>query len=310
VTAETQLGPGAEFDAIRALLERWGPLAVGIGDDAATLAVPRGEQLVASVDAAVEGRHFRRGWLSPREIGYRATAAALSDLAAMAASPVGILVSLVVPDSWRGELLEIADGIGEAARISSVPIRGGNMAGGEALSLTTSVFGSVFTPLLRSGAKPGDRVYVTGSVGGSIHALRAMEQGEAASRWRERFAHPIPRLREARWLAEQGATAAIDVSDGLIGDARHLAAASGACITLDAANIPCVDGVEVTDALASGEEYELLVTSASPIDADAFASRFALPLTEIGRVERGTSGDVRVIGARVANVAGHDHFSR
>jgi thiamine-monophosphate kinase len=93
----TALGPGEEFDAIRRMLERWGDLAVGIGDDAAIIDLPRGDRLVASVDSTVENRHFRSGWLTPREIGYRAVAAALSDLAAMAARPAGILVALSIP---------------------------------------------------------------------------------------------------------------------------------------------------------------------------------------------------------------------
>ncbi|MFL5606761.1 MAG: AIR synthase related protein, partial [Gemmatimonadaceae bacterium] len=99
------LGPGAEFDAIRDMLAQWGDRARGIGDDAATLDVPRGEMLVASTDASVEGVHFMRDWLSPGEIGGRAAAAALSDLAAMAARPLGLLLAFGVPDDWRGQLV-------------------------------------------------------------------------------------------------------------------------------------------------------------------------------------------------------------
>ena len=94
------LGRGREFDAIRALLARWGDRAVGVGDDAAVVHVPRGDELVASVDAAIENRHFRDDWLTPREIGYRAVTAALSDLAAMAAQPLGILLALALPERW------------------------------------------------------------------------------------------------------------------------------------------------------------------------------------------------------------------
>src|SRR5262245_42670453 len=108
----------AEFDAIKAMLARWGARAVGIGDDAAVLDAPRGDSLVVSVDTSVEGRHFKREWLSPREIGYRAVAAALSDLAAMAALPVGVLVALGVPRGWRDSLLELADGIGDAVEVA------------------------------------------------------------------------------------------------------------------------------------------------------------------------------------------------
>src|SRR5882672_2613293 len=114
MTAETPLGPGAEFDVIRALLVRWGDRAAGIGDDAAVLRLTRGDALVTSVDSSVEGRHFKREWLSPREIGYRAVAAALSDLAAMAARPIGVLIAFALPEAWRNELGAIADGIGDA----------------------------------------------------------------------------------------------------------------------------------------------------------------------------------------------------
>ena len=96
------LGPGREFDAVRALMARWGDLARGIGDDAAVLDVPPGERLVVSVDSSVEDRHFRRAWLTPEEIGYRAATAALSDLAAMGARPLGMLVALALPTAWRG----------------------------------------------------------------------------------------------------------------------------------------------------------------------------------------------------------------
>src|SRR5262245_66194458 len=94
MTRATAMGPGAEFDLIRKLVKGWGDVAQGIGDDAAAITPPRGEQLVASTDTALEGVHFRRAWLTPREIGYRAVAAALSDLAAMAATPIGLLVSI------------------------------------------------------------------------------------------------------------------------------------------------------------------------------------------------------------------------
>ena len=160
------LGPGREFDAIRAMVERWGSRARGIGDDAAIITMPRGDALIASVDSSVEGRHFRRGWLSPREIGCRAVVAALSDLAAMAARPLGVLVALAVPVSWRSDLTAIADGIGNAVERARTVILGGNLSDAGELSITTTVLGSAFAPLTRAGARVGDRVYVTGRLGG------------------------------------------------------------------------------------------------------------------------------------------------
>jgi len=309
MTSELALGPGAEFDAIRELLARWGARAEGIGDDAAVLSLPRGDALVASVDSAVEGRHFRRDWLTPREIAYRAAAAALSDLAAMAAHPRGILVALCVPIAWRDALGELADGIGDAADVAQTKILGGNISGGAELSITTTVLGSAFTPLTRGGARVGDAVYVTGRLGGVGAELDALLARKPRTAHRARFAHPVPRIREALWLAERGASAAVDISDGLAADARHVAAASNVSLSMDASSLPRCDGVSVEQALASGEEYELLVTAGTQLDAAAFESRFGVPLTRIGEVAAG-SGTVEIRNARVASIGGYDHFTR
>src|SRR5215210_7530869 len=116
------LGPGPEFDAIRALLRGYGSHARGIGDDAALLDVPAGEQLVVSTDASFEDVHFRRGWMTPEDVGYRATVAALSDLAAMAARPLGVVVALGVPESWQAFLREVAQGIAGAVASAETEI--------------------------------------------------------------------------------------------------------------------------------------------------------------------------------------------
>jgi len=303
------LGPGAEFDAIRRLLERWGPLAAGIGDDAAVLRPPRGDLMVVSVDSSIEGRHFEAGWLSAREIGYRAVAAALSDLAAMAARPLGVLIALGVPGQWRAQLDELADGIGEAVGTARTHILGGNLSGAGELSISTTVVGSAYAPLARNGAKPGDRVYVTGRLGAPGWVVERLRAGEPPGAHRERFARPTPRLAEARWAADGGASAAIDISDGLGADARHVAAASGVSLDLDGARIPCVDGVSVEIAVRSGEEYELLLAAPRPLDCVEFEARFGIPLTEIGRVGTGTAGTVRISGVAAANVGGWNHFS-
>jgi thiamine-monophosphate kinase len=310
VTGSTALGPGAEFDAIRMMLARWGDRAAGVGDDAACLHVPRGDTLVVSVDSTVETTHFERGWLSMREIGFRATVAALSDLAAMAATPLGILNALILPVELRGALAEIADGVGEAAALAGVRIVGGNISNGPTFSITSTVLGSAFAPLARSGARDGDLVYVTGALGGPLTALRALQASEKLVAHRDRFARPMPRLAESRWLAERGATAAIDISDGLVADLRHLAAASGRSLAIDGERVPRLAGVGVETSLESGEEYEVVVTMPHAIDVAEFEGRFSLRLTCIGRVESERGGTVTVDGSRVANVGGHDHFSR
>lgn len=306
---ETPLGPGAEFDAIRQMLARWGDRAAGIGNDAAVIRLPRGDSLVTSVDAVVEGQHFRREWLSPREIGYRAVTAALSDLAAAAAKPIGVLIALELPTGWLADLSELADGIGDAVDAAHAQIHGGNVSGAAQLAITTTVFGSAFTALTRRGAHAGDRVYVTGTLGGPGDVLARLGRGESAGAHRERFARPRARLAESRWLADQGATAAIDISDGLLADLRHLAAASAARIEIDAQRVPRLSEITVEQALSSGEEYELIVTATSEFDVAEFARRFGIPLTEIGSIEDGPAG-VNVRGARVAAVTGWNHLSR
>ncbi|MDB4882941.1 MAG: thiamine-monophosphate kinase, partial [Gemmatimonadetes bacterium] len=216
------MGDGAEFDAIRRLLAIWESQAIGIGDDAAIVDIPAGERLVVSTDAAVENVHFRRAWLSAEEIGARATAAALSDLAAMAATPRGLLLALALPDHWRAELDALARGVGRVASATGCPIVGGNITRAAELSLTLTVLGSAVHPLERAGAVVGDDVYVTGTLGGPGAALRSWLAGGIPSpEDRARFASPMPRLHEARWLAALGAHAAIDISDGLLGDAAH-----------------------------------------------------------------------------------------
>ena len=305
------LGPGGEFDIIRLMLERWGGLARSIGDDAAIVPLPRSGQLVVSTDTSVEDVHFRRGWLSHAEIGYRATAAALSDLAAMAARPEGIFLALTLPESDAPLAGELADGIGECVRAAGTLVLGGDVTRGARLSLTVTVMGSADRPLMRSGAADGDRIYVTGRLGAPLRALRELhDRRTPAAGVRDRFAHPVPRLREARWLAERGAHAAIDISDGLIADARHLAVASGVGLHVKRELVPVFPGTTADEALASGEEYELLVTCPAELDSAAFRREFGLDLTEIGEA-RGDEADVVLTagGRRVAAPAGHDHFT-
>jgi thiamine-monophosphate kinase len=305
------LGPGSEFDAIRAMVGRLGVHAAGIGDDAAILTLPRGERIVASVDTHIDGVHFRRDWMTSREIGRRATIAALSDLAAMAAAPLGVLTSIEVPGEWRDEMLQITAGIGEAVADSKTRVVGGNTSRGPVLSITTCVIGRVFAPLMRSGARAGDIIYVTGRLGGPRAAIHALRHGrDAASAHRERFVRPSARIGEARWLASAGASAAIDLSDGLVADLHHLATASGIRISVSLERIPCIDGVESQEAAASGEEYELIVASPAPLDSETFRDRFGVELTALGHASNGDAGvELLDHGKRVAPLPGHDHFS-
>ena len=307
-----KMGPGVEFDLIRRMAARWGDLAQHAGDDAAVLDVAGGARLVASTDSSVEGVHFRREWLSLQEIGYRATMAALSDLAAMAADPIGLLIAATIPANVAENIEQLADGIGQAARDCGCPIVGGDLTGGDRISLTLTVLGVASPPIGRSGAHVGDSLWVTGRLGGPGAAVRALLAGElpSAEHW-PRFARPAARIAEARWLAERGATAMIDISDGLSSDARHIAAASGVALEIDVSALPCVPDVLARAAATSGEEYELLLSAPDEFDAEAFASRFGVPLTRIGKVIDGPAAEVTFIEGddRVDLAAGYDHFS-
>ena len=308
----TRLRAGAEFDVVRQFLLRWGDAARGIGDDAVLLSQMPAGRLVATTDSSVENVHFRREWLDAREIGYRAAAAALSDLAAMGASPVGILAAFILPPRWVSEAGALADGIGDAARVAGAEIVGGDLSTGTELAITISALGVVEQPLLRSNARAGDRVYVTGRLGGAGAAVRALLAGDAPSpAHRERFAHPVPRIHEARWLAERGVRAAIDISDGLTADLQHVAAASEVAITIELGAIPTMDGVSALDAAGSGEEYELALTSRVELDTGEFERRFGVELTRIGNVEEGAPGVILRDGdTTVDPPPGYLHFSK
>ena len=308
------LGAGHEFDAIRELLAVWGERARGIGDDAAVLEPTVEEHVIVTTDAAFEGVHFRRDWMTSQEIGWRAVAAAASDLAAMAARPLGIVLALAFPGRWRDELKEIAKGIGEACERFGIPIVGGNLSAAGELSITSTVIGAAERPVRRTGARAGDELYVTGRLGGPVAALAALGRGEVPDRSaRERLVRPVPRLAEARWLGKHGVRAMIDISDGLVADAGHLAAASKVRLVIEAELIPVLGRLDPREASRGGEEYELLA-AVSGLDAGAeteFEQRFGMPLTRIGRVEAGPAEAVLLrAGSRVASPPGHDHLSR
>ena len=310
MSSEMSLGPGAEFDFIRSMIERWGSRAFGLGDDAAELKIDRGDTLVVSVDTAVEGIHFRREWIEPRAIAYRAVTAALSDIAAMAAKPVGVLTAITLSDDWRSSLGELANGIGDAVDAANTIIRGGNLSDGPELTIATTVLGSAFAPIRRNGVAAGHAIYVTGELGGPTKALKLIEAGRDPRQFRQRLTRPVARIREARWLSDNGATALIDVSDGLISDLQHLAAASDISIEIDADRVPRMEGVELNDALTGGEEYELIVATPRDFDVAEFSTRFGIPLTRVGVAAAKTKESVVVRGAVVAGLHGYDHFSQ
>ena len=317
------LGPGAEFDLIRRLVADDAPLPpevrVGPGDDAAVLE----GGWVVTTDLSIEDVHFRRDWLSDGEIGYRAGAAALSDVAAMAATPVAVLVSIAGPRGGGVDLEAVHEGVREVASELGASVIGGDISASPGpLVVDVVALGRTAWPVLRDGAEPGDDVWVTGRLGAAAAAVRAWEAGrEPSAELRAAFARPSPRVREARCLVDHEVVdALIDLSDGLAGDAGHIAAASGVRITLEAARIPIAEAAlaalgaadALEAALHGGEDYELcFVSDPGAVDADEFLDRHGLRLTRVGRVEEGEGVWLEQPDGSVGRLArgGFDHLA-
>jgi thiamine-monophosphate kinase len=313
VTEHLWLGGGAEADRIRSIYARLGTAAYGLGDDCALLRADKAT-IALSIDLCIEDVHFRREWLTLPEIGFRAAVAALSDLAAEGARAAGLLVSLALPaDRPAGEAAEVMGGVGEAAALAGAKVLGGDLSRAPQLIVDVCAVGTAPRPVRRIGAEAGDGVWVTGRIGGSALALRDYLAGRRPTAdVAERFARPEPRLAAGQWLASQGAHAMIDVSDGIATDAAHLAAASGVAVDIALERIPCWSGVQPLQAVASGEEYELLVAlppAFGETQARAFAGLVGLPLTRIGACTAGAGVRFSDRGTPVQPHAGYDHFA-
>lgn len=311
----------SEFERIARLRAIYGEahegVELGIGDDAAILA----PGIVLSVDAAVEGVHFRREWVgrgaSWEDVGRRAAIAALSDLAAMGATPRAMLQALTLPADTAEEVVDaIARGTADVASAHGAPVIGGNLARARDLTITTTVVGTnAGASLRRDGAQVGDALYVTGVLGAAALGLAALEAGLAddadAQPFVRRFLSPTPRIAEGR-AALGIAHACVDVSDGLAQDALHLCVASGVGAELELALLPLAPGHgalarrlgrdEVQVVLSGGEDFELVL--AAPEGAVLEGAR------RIGRVVEGRGVVVRAAdGSGVAiEGGGFDHF--
>jgi len=297
---------------------------LGVGDDAALLQSPPGAQLVAAIDTLVEGVHFPPG-SPPASIGHRVLAVNLSDLAAMGARPAWALLALTIPKIDERWVEEFTGGFAALARSHDVALVGGNTTSGP-LSLTIQILGHVAksTALLRSGGRAGDRVFVSGTPGDAAAGL-AIEQAkltassEAERYLRKRFLYPSPRLALGDCLRSY-ATACIDVSDGLLGDAGKLARASGCGVELVFDDLPVSEELVIAVgerrarelALTGGEDYELCFT-VPPAEIDRL--RHNLPPERWGYCCIGTlreaPGSVVTSGGNVIEFShsGYDHFA-
>jgi len=319
----TSLSDTGELDFLRRLLPYFRPGAaviVGPGDDCAVVAVGNRRWLLTT-DSLVDDVHFRRDWMTARQLGRKAYLVNASDIAAMGGRPRFCLVSAGAPPSYRfSALMGIHRGIEAAARETGAHVVGGNLSRSRTLFVSVTLIGEApRRPLLRRGARPGDALFVTGQLGAAALGLRRLRRdaharGYAVSRFRE----PPCRLAAGAVLARTGiASAAIDISDGLLRDLGHLCAASGVGARIDLARVPCAPEARrhgAALALHGGEDYELLcaVPPHRLSMVERLRSRLGCDFTQIGHVMP-SRFHVRVVDSagrplRTA-MAGFDHFA-
>jgi len=333
-----------EFELLARIRERLpasGPRThLGSGDDAA-VTVPDGAT-ATSVDALVDGVHFRRDIASPAQIGRKALATALSDLAAMGAEAGEAYVVLGLPPDFSEEqCLELLDGMTALAAVTGTDLVGGDLTRSDQLFLAITVVGHAQSPdafVTRGGARPGDALVLTGEIGGaaagfdllqtadgSIHTSIGVSKHQLtrsrADALRRRQLEPTPRLLAGQSLAAAGATAMIDLSDGLGADAVHLAQASGVKLGIEAAAVPLAPGaIALSEAtgrdpwwlLSGGEDYELLACVPANRLEEATAavlSKGDTSLTKVGEVEAGSGVEIRLPGGRLLEPAGFDQLA-
>jgi thiamine-monophosphate kinase len=325
-----------EFELLARVRERLpavGPrVQLGSGDDAA-VTVPGGAT-ATSVDALVEGVHFRRDLAGLAQIGHKALATALSDLAAMGAEPGEAYVVLGIPDNLDEDgCLELLDGMAALASATGTGLLGGDVTRAAELFLTVTVVGHAPRPeqlIGRSGAQPGDALVLTGEIGGAAAGLLLLERPElgrnlsssATERLRNRQLEPHPQLDAGQALAAAGATAMIDLSDGLGGDASHLAESSGVGAKIETTALPLGEGVEEVGtaagkdpmalAIGGGEDYELLasIPAGRLEEAQAAVHRAeGIGLATIGEIVAGKGIEIRLPDGRLLKPEGFDQLA-
>jgi thiamine-monophosphate kinase len=324
MTAPQTFGPNAtladagEFGLIAELTSRFeqGPhVYVGPGDDAAVLRTPKGH-VVVSTDLLVEGRHFRRDWAEARDIGRKAAAASLSDINAMGGTAHSLTVGLAAPASLLAQwALDLADGIAEEAALVGASIVGGDLTTGNQIVIAITVLGTCeIAPVRRDGAQPGDVVALAGRQGWAAAGLAVLGRGFRSPRVLvEAYKRPEPPYAAGLAAARAGATAMIDVSDGLIADAGHIAVASGVAIDLSAGAFVLADPMHAVGSalgvdpmqfiLGGGDDHAIVATFPAGTDLpEGFIA--------IGSVgEAGANGAVVTLdGSAYDGPSGHTHF--
>ena len=292
-------------------------MVLGIGDDCAVLRIPPGEELLVTTDFTIEDVHFRRDWHPPELVVRRCLTRGLSDIAAMGGAPRAAFLSLAVasdvPQTWVRRFLK---GLHDLADEFQVPLAGGDTAQSPTgIQADIVIVGSVprGKAVLRSGAKPGHRIYVTGELGGAAAALARLAESKPVAGEYSRQFHPLPRVEVGQWLRRRRvASAMIDVSDGLSTDLEHICQESHVGAEIDAGAIPRALGgkgggpVALDLALHGGDDYELLFTSASAVPANVAG----VQVTRIGRITR--SKGMRLIEAdgkvQTLKARGWEHF--
>ncbi|HZQ27431.1 MAG TPA: thiamine-phosphate kinase [Acidimicrobiales bacterium] len=297
-----------EFEAI----ERFRQLLPGppagetwIGDDAALVVAPRGGLLLAA-DLVVAGVHVDLDLVGLDDMGWKAMAVNVSDIAAMGGEPTHALVAVAAPPET--DLHVVFRGIADAVEAYGCPVVGGDLSSGSQLVISVTIVGDAGNrpPVLRAGALPGDTIFVTGPVGGSAAGLRVLREGreDEAKELADAYRRPQARVSEGRAARRAGATAMVDVSDGLAADLRHLADQSGVGVVID--NVPVRDGATMDEALGGGEDYELVftATNAGHVVA-AFAETGLRQPIAIGRCT--SDPNERRLGEGELPVAGWQH---
>lgn len=302
------LGEDGLIDRIRQRF-RTSSIPVGIGDDAAVLDIPPGNSLVYCSDLVIENTHFSRDMHPADSVGYKAVAVNVSDVGAMGGVPMSFTIALAAPGNL--DLAWIDDfysGIERACRDFDVVLAGGDTSSAESIFVDVSMVGRIQTGLavLRSGARPGDRIYVTGTLGASALGLELLRRGQKEHAAIRRHLYPQPRHRVGHALAKR-AHAMIDISDGLSSDLTHVIRESGVSAKIYKDKLPAADGADVTHVLHGGEDYELLVAAPElPGEIEG------VPLHWIGDiVPSATENEIRLIDGpseSVLRAQGWDHY--